>query len=231
LRYNPAMEFLPNNVKKAVKEGDIPNVLTMSALSREANSEYIVFTWEKNDELLTEKELKDLTWKQQRKVIKDRKLAMKKRADFSYINKGLFQKVKESDDVNSDPYVYMSKGDKPYFVYKMVNAWGNSFSANEFYTIGRKSVIDNNFLKVDEMSDGPILNAFIGEQTIQTKARRGSTVVKTISTAPVTADEASIKSQIAELEQKKKTKGITGVEAAQLTKLQTELGKIIKSRC
>ena len=47
----------------------------------------------------------------------------------------------------------------------------------------------------------------------------------------VTGDTASLKAQIAELEQKKKTKGITGAEAAQLTKLQTELGKIIKSQC
>lgn len=228
--YNPAMEFLPKNVIKAVKEGEIPTVMTISALSREANSEYVVYTWEKNDELLTEKELQ-LPYKQRQKLIKERKLAMKKKADFSYINKGLFQKVKESDDVNSDPYIHLSTTGKPYFVYKMVNAWGNSFSANEFYTIGRKSVIDNNFLKVDEMSDGPILNAFVGEETTQTKARRGSTVVKTISKAEPISTPEEKQTRLTELENKKKTAGLSPAELGELNNLMIEKGKKIKKDC
>jgi len=228
--YNPAMEFLPKNVIKAVKEGEIPTVMTISALSREANSEYVVYTWEKNDELLTEKELQ-LPYKQRQKLIKERKLAMKKKGDFSYINKGLFQKVKESDDVNSDPYIHLSTTGKPYFVYKMVNAWGNSFSANEFYTIGKKSVIDNNFLKVDEMSDGPILNAFVGEETTQTKARRGSTVVKTISKAEPISTPEEKQTRLTELENKKKTAGLSPAELGELNNLMIEKGKKIKKDC
>jgi hypothetical protein len=51
------------------------------------------------------------------------------------------------------------------------------------------------------------------------------------SVQPTTADETTLRSQIAALEEKKKTTGITGSEAAQLKQLQTQLGKIIKSRC
>jgi predicted NAD-dependent protein-ADP-ribosyltransferase YbiA (DUF1768 family) len=73
---------------------------------------------------------------------------------------------------------------KEYYVYKMINAWGNSFSANEFYASGRPSVIDNRFLKTKETSDAPIINAFLKEETKTPKTRTGSTVTKTIYTAP-----------------------------------------------
>ena len=182
--YNPAMAFLPKNVKKAVDDNSIPRVVTFSTLSSEARSEYVVYSWEKSaEELLTKKELA-LPYKQMMKALKEKKLAMKKKSDFSYIQKGLFQRVKESDEQNSDPLIHSytnSKGElKEYYVYKMINAWGNSFSANEFYTVGKPSVIDNRFLKTKETSDGPIINAFLQEDTKKPKLRTGSTVTKTI---------------------------------------------------
>lgn len=352
-KYNPAMEFLPKNVKAGIANGTIPQVVTLSALSSEGKSEYIVYSWEKGfEELLTKEELK-LSPGRQYKLLKEKKLAMKKKGDFSYMQKGLFQRVKESDDPNSDPLIhtYTNKAGevRQYYVYKMINAWGDSFRANEFYTVARPSVIDNKFLKVKETSDGPIINTFVQEETKKPKTKTGSTVTRTAPTqAPVsqavkgnialniiedwvqsgqatttvrnssyhnsfykgdgvyttdkgnlvnityrglvklqgdkvvgnnisytkdefakaegfgtwenfkkgakyagktlmdggsvhlydikpaqasTADEASIKSQIAALEEKRKTTGITGSEAAQLKRLEAELGKIIKSRC
>ena len=46
-----------------------------------------------------------------------------------------------------------------------------------------------------------------------------------------TADEFTLKTKIAELEQKKKTTGLGPVELATLSYLETQLGKIIKSQC
>jgi hypothetical protein len=197
--YNPAMEFLPKSVKDGIAKGTIPNVVTLSTLSSEAQSEYIVYSWEKGpEELLTEKELK-LDPKQQYKLLKEKKMAMKKKGNLSYMQKGLFQKVKESDMPDSDPLVHTytnSKGVvREYYVYKMVNAWGDSFRANEFYSVGRPSVIDNRFIKTKETSDGPIINAFLQEETKKTKTKQGSTVTRTISTAPIASTTISISSE------------------------------------
>lgn len=190
LVYNPAMEFLPKSVKKAVFEGNIPPVVTMSTLSSEAQSDYIVFTWEKGEELLSDEELK-LPYRKRRKLIKSKKLDMKKRGDFSYIQKGLFKIVKESDEPNADRFIHTYKNKagevREYHVYKMMNAWGNSFSANEFYSIARPSVIENRFLKTTEISDSPVINAFLEQETKKPKTTprfgtpRSSTPAGTIS--------------------------------------------------
>jgi ribA/ribD-fused uncharacterized protein len=187
--YNPAMEFLPKSVKEAITNGSIPRVVTFSTLSSESRSEYVVYSWEKSEaEILTEKEM-ELPYKKRVQLLKEKKLAMKKKGDFSYIQKGLFQRVKESDQQNADPLIHSytnSKGElKEYYVYKMINAWGNSFSANEFYTVGKASVIDNRFLKAKEVSDGPVIDAFLEQgKTKTTVTRKGSTVTRTISKAP-----------------------------------------------
>jgi len=188
--YNPAMEFLPKGVKEAVTNGTIPRVVTFSTLSSESRSEYVVYSWEKSEEeLLTKKEM-ELPSGKRAKLLREKKTEMKKKGDFSYIQKGLFQRVKESDEQNADPLIHSytnSKGElKQYYVYKMINAWGNSFSANEFYATGRSSVIDNRFLKAKEVSDAPVINAFLQKATKTTVTRKGSTVTKTIYTAPIT---------------------------------------------
>ena len=186
--YNPAMEFLPKGVKEAVTNGTIPRVVTFSTLSSESRSEYVVYSWEKSEEeLLTKKEM-ELPSGKRAKLLREKKTEMKKKGDFSYIQKGLFQRVKESDEQNADPLIHSytnSKGElKEYYVYKMINAWGNSFSANEFYATGRSSVIDNRFLKAKEVSDAPVINAFLQKATKTTVTRKGSTVTKTVYTAP-----------------------------------------------
>lgn len=46
------------------------------------------------------------------------------------------------------------------YIYKMINAWGEGIKANEFYTTGQKSVIDNGFEKTNEMEDKVITPYF-----------------------------------------------------------------------
>jgi hypothetical protein len=86
---------------------------------------------------------------------------MVKASDFSFIKKGLFKKV---IDDGVDPLITYNRSGYTFIVYKAINAWGDSFRANEFYDFATKSKIDNRFIKVDEVSDDTIKSAFIGGQ-------------------------------------------------------------------
>jgi len=146
--YNPAMKYLPKNVKAEIAEGNIPPVLSVSTLSPEGKSEYIVYTWKE-----IPKGMKEST--------------MREEGDFSFLKKGLFKKVYDLRDLE---YIH-SSNDKDYFVYKAVNAWGDGFRAQEFYDDARESVIDNGFIKVDETGDTAVINTFSkpGKKTLSSK--------------------------------------------------------------
>jgi hypothetical protein len=146
--YNPAMKYLPKNVKAEIAEGNIPPVLSVSTLSPEGKSEYIVYTWKE-----IPKGMKEST--------------MREEGDFSFLKKGLFKKVYDIRDLE---YIH-SSNDKDYFVYKAVNAWGDGFRAQEFYDDARESVIDNGFIKVDETGDTAVINTFgrTGKKTLSSK--------------------------------------------------------------
>jgi hypothetical protein len=79
------------------------------------------------------------------------------------MNKGLFRKVYNGTEPLS--YTYKSKGEiRTNYVYKMVNAWGDSFRANEFYNVAKPSVIDNGFLKIaKEITDDVIGSVLLGK--------------------------------------------------------------------
>ena len=84
-------------------------------------------------------------------ISKAKRKEMREKGDFSYINRGLFQKIKDAD---GNPVI--SSGG--YFYYKQINAWGDGFRAKEFYPLSRQSVIDNGTLKVEnEMSDESLI--------------------------------------------------------------------------
>jgi hypothetical protein len=166
--YNPSMKFLPDAVTKAVIDGDIPPVLTRSKRNREANSDYIVYTWEKQEELLTEQELKEAVANRQLyKAIANKKAEMRKANDYSFINKGLFKKV--YDDYGTPLEHTDYKGQK-YFVYKAINAWGDSFRANEFWATDHKSVIENGFMKVEDVHNNLIISMFLDGSKVKTSA-------------------------------------------------------------
>jgi hypothetical protein len=82
---------------------------------------------------------------------------MRKAGDYSYINKGLFKQVFDAD---GDPLFTRDKKGNAYFVYKAINALGDSFRANEFYTSAKQSIIDNGMMKVNEVTDAQIVAAF-----------------------------------------------------------------------
>ena len=149
--YNPSMYFLADNIKAAVRKGIIPPVLTQSIGDREAKYDYMTYTWEEN--------IPNVAPGLQAKT----KAEMRKAGNYSFIKKGLFKKVYDNYGVPliSD-YVTSSGELREYFVYKAINAWGDSFRAKEFYNTDRKSVIDNGFIKVNSTEDVAIIAAFNG---------------------------------------------------------------------
>lgn len=139
-------------VTEAVAAGEIPKLLKMSSLSREAQSDVVIYSWEEVPQ-------------------GKKKIDMIKEGDFSYIKKGLFQKVYSG----TEPLSFLNKYGTPTYVYKMINAWGESrrvgenyFSANEFYAFAQKSVIDNGFLKANEVEDDAITLYFSAEPVVIT---------------------------------------------------------------
>jgi predicted NAD-dependent protein-ADP-ribosyltransferase YbiA (DUF1768 family) len=129
-KFNPDL-ILPKSVKQAVAFKNLPMIIKISAFSKESNSDVITYTWE--DPKLTSKQ----------------KFAMRAKGDYSFIYKGLFQRVKDADgkpymrtNIGSDGKTYKS------YIYKMINALGDGFRANEYYDTNRASVIDNGYIKV-----------------------------------------------------------------------------------
>jgi hypothetical protein len=175
MHYNPSMKFLPDAVKQAMANNDIPPVLTRSKRNREANSDYIVYTWEKQEELLTKEELdKAIADRNVYKAIAAKKAEMRRAADYSYINKALFKKVYDDYGTALEHTAY--DGQK-YFVYKAINAWGDSFRANEFWATDHKSVLENGFMKVEDVDNNVIISKFLDGKTVATKPALTTSVI------------------------------------------------------
>ena len=109
---------------------------------------------------------------------------MRSKGDYSYINKGLFERV-EDDNGNPLEIEYEnSKGEMvKQYVYKAINAWGDGQRANEFYNIERNSVIDNGFVKirlnqagtkekVEGISNGEIISLFRGKKYMKVEEQK-----------------------------------------------------------
>jgi hypothetical protein len=181
--YNPSMKFLPNPVQDAVRKKEIPPILTRSKNNREANFDYIVYTWEKEEDLLTKEEIEQAKFEgiELYKVIKEKKNRMRKAADFSFINKGLFRKVYDN---YGTPLEHITKDGDKYFVYKAINAWGDSFRANEFYDVDHKSVIENGFIQVEDVDNNVIISKFLQDP----KSYKKSVPTPAAPTASVSRD-------------------------------------------
>jgi hypothetical protein len=130
------IQFVDKKLKNAIAKGVIPQLLNFSTMSAEGRSEFITFSWEKGN------------------YTKEQKKQMRKKSDYSYIEKGLFKKVYNSDGTpfiqtseNKDGSIYES------FVYKAINAWGDSFRANEFYLDRVPSKLENGFMKVEAKNE------------------------------------------------------------------------------
>jgi len=161
--YNLEMKFLSKRLSKAMGNKKIPQMVNISTLSREGASDIITYVWE------------DM------KYTKAQKAEMRKKGDYSYINKGLFKKVYNSA---GNPIVYLStaKDGRVYesFVYKAINTWGDSFRANEFYgklvpgdadsTLAQKGIFDNGYIKVDEVEDS-VIEDVMGDEAVSMQTK------------------------------------------------------------
>jgi hypothetical protein len=134
--YYPSLGFSGyNNLKNAMKANEIPQLVT----GDDFNKEYQVFTWTNY------------------KISREERNKMRKQGDYSYRNKGLFKIVKDTD---GNPIFTTDKKGRRYPIYKAINAFGDSFRANEFYSEAKKSIIDNGTIKVDEVTDAQIVSVY-----------------------------------------------------------------------
>jgi hypothetical protein len=150
--FKPETTMVSKKLFAAMNNGEIPRTINISTYSQEAQSDVITFVWSNMS------------------ISKNEKKDMIKRGDYSFMNKGLFKKVYGINQKGMPaPVVYeTSSKDKQTgevriyknYVYKMINAWGDSIYANEFYgkanplipssTSSYPSVINNGYEKVIE---------------------------------------------------------------------------------
>jgi hypothetical protein len=94
-------------------------------------------------------------------LTKKLKAIARRKGDYSYIKKGLFQRVYvENENGVRVPFTQTSKDGKYInYLYKMVNAWGDSYRANESYDVVKPSILDNDYQKVIiESTDDDVLS-------------------------------------------------------------------------
>jgi hypothetical protein len=161
--YYPEKQFLSKKLEKKMLNGELPEMIVIPIRSREGRSDFMTYSYEG-------------------KITKAQRIKARRTGDTSHVNKGLFKKVyRINDEGVRVPLIQEStfKGkdgvERTYFnyVYKMINAWGDSYRAQEFYgkefpldpnsTVSRPSVLDNGFMKVmREVEDSEIELALLG---------------------------------------------------------------------
>jgi hypothetical protein len=142
--YSNAINMKNQTVEEATNLGRIPQLMKLSSLARDANKDYIVYSWELGS--------------------KQEKAEMRKRGDYSYIKKALFKKVYDGTVPLSEKNFYGT----PTYIYKHINAWGDGMKANEFYNVSKKSVIPNGFEEALEVQDEDILEYFTYDEAEDT---------------------------------------------------------------
>jgi hypothetical protein len=181
--YNPAMKFLKEHVKIAVSKNLLPVILTQSVRSRSSQFDHMVYSYEVDIPGVS---------RSKQKEAKDK---MRKAGNYSFIKKGLFKKVK--DDVKGTylTYGYTDKNgnEKEYYVYKLVNAWGESFRANEFYDVEKPSVIDNGMMKTDAFDDAYVVEVFRGgKKSLSQRISEATTKPNISNTEKVSTSEPTV---------------------------------------
>jgi hypothetical protein len=187
--YNPAMYYLKNHVKIAISKNQLPVLLTQSVRSRSSIFEHMVYSYETNV-LITEADKKAGI-----KTQKQKKDAMRKAGNYSFIKKGLFRKVMDGVKGTYLTYGYVDRNgnNKEYYVYKLVNAWGESFRANEFYDIERPSVIENGMMTTDEFNDAYVVEVFRGgKKSLSQKISEATTKPNISNAEKVSTSEPTI---------------------------------------
>lgn len=140
-------DTLVKPLKKATNDGIIPKLVGISPMSEAGRSDFIVYSYE------------DVISSEQR-------IFRRKTSNTQHQHKMLMQKVYTTDENNKRvPLLHITeKNGNIYtkYVYKAINAWGDSFRAQEFYTTNQQSVLDNGFDKVNEVKDDIIVDIYKG---------------------------------------------------------------------
>jgi len=185
--FKPQTVGVSKKLQKAMTTGEVPKVINILTSSLEGRSDVITFIWS------------DMT------LNKTQKSEMVKKGDYSFMKKGLFKKVYTTgEDGKATPLTYdtpPSKDGKVYtnFVYKMINAWGDSLYANEFYdklnpldataTISRPSVLDNGYEKVVEGTKRVEVALGLGTTTKTSGEVEDSKIVEVLDEGVLTVKE------------------------------------------
>ena len=136
--YDANAYFTDKNLKDAMVAGKLPKVIGISPFG-DGRNDFITYSWEDQIDF-------------------GERAKRKKAGDYSHIHRVLLQKVYTVDDKgNRIPLTQVTKGrdGKVYVkhIFKAINAWGDSFRAQEFYDYERPSVLDNGYDKVERVTD------------------------------------------------------------------------------
>lgn len=166
---NLDIDTLIKPLKTAVRNNVIPKLVGLSPMSEAGRSDFIVYSYE--DYISNEK-----------------RILRRKTGNTDHQHKMLMQKVYTLNENNKRvPLMHITEKNgviyKKY-VYKAINAWGDSFRAQEFYTTNQQSVLDNGFDKVNEVEDDVIVDIYNGGGVTSTGAV-ATTSTETVSNVEV----------------------------------------------
>lgn len=175
---------LVDSLIKAVNNKVVPKLIGLSPMSEAGRSDFVVFTYE------------DVISAEQR-------IIRTKTGNTEHQHKVLMKKVYTKDANNKViPLTQVTESNgRVYtkYIYKAINAWGDSFRAQEFYTTNQQSVLDNGFDKVNEVEDDVIVDIYEGG--VASVATQSSTSVKEGATLKdgntYTADQLNTKMLLA----------------------------------
>lgn len=150
--------FIDDNLKAAMYNGEISKVINISTKSLEGRSDFITYSWQSDVIFDSEKgEFVILT--------KKLKAEARQKGDYSYVKKGLFKRVYVDRDGVRVPLTQVNEKGYVNYVYKMINAWGDSYRANESYDYIRMSVLDNGYERLEAAMDDSGKQIRAGEST------------------------------------------------------------------
>ncbi len=138
--YDLNAAFVGKQLKAAINKFQIPHVINLSISSQDGRAEFIVYSWDNY-------------------ISKAKRILAKKTGDRSHVNKLLMKKVYTINDKGERVALINTSIDKKTgkiyhkFVYKAINAWGDSFKAQELYNEVVSSKLDNEFRKIVQSND------------------------------------------------------------------------------
>jgi len=180
--------FFDKKLQKEFKKNNVPKLINISRFTQEARHDFLVYTWETS---ISNKE----------------RIKRRKSGDKSHVHKVLMQKVYEEEGKPLIHYDQFKNKEGelvviPKYVYKAINAWGDSYRAKEMYgrtedtaMIGRISALDNGFDKVErkitedgiertvsgEVHDGIIVDIFKEYEGKQKSIEKGDNIIEDIN--------------------------------------------------